>query len=428
MSKVNVVTLLASDDRFIKRGKLLQALSLNLSEIFNDEEIVNAATSSITSYRNTAAFLNLLQYANKQNDSLIEQQFDKTQILEVITNGIVVLGYQNLADSDVKDILKSDYIEYKDLDIEHIESATSAKSDFISNWAANNVTSLSSAKKSSSTSEFKSVESKSNIKSKQAVKSSTNVKFDVDDDEYWVQSVRLDFPMIPQPNSRDVRYETTAHNQQYCIYGESILPWNQSQITCLTDVNRFNKSDILRLFPLIRLYTRSPYMYREYDKLDYDEDLGVIFKISGFTQKQIRQNILEYPHLDFLDREVKINGKMTTIPFWKHIEIDGEIQLTASIWGQTKDTKNLPKTESFMREYVVRKYILESTLGGIEHKYPMRGSLKPFLTLYAPPEYYIDHGYDPFEIGRKCIEARQSFKFTRNPVVKLNQVNAEMSV
>lgn len=394
MDTCDISTILTCDTRFTKNGSKLHNTSLILNEIFSDTQICKELSESIPFLKNAVKLLNLLLYANKLNDSFVSTTFDIELVKKVMHEGTEVLHYVDIDDIELKSALGSDYIDFKYVDIS--TDTISKKSEFLTNLFSSSSSNLVSSKLSSSNDLIDSFE----------------------DAEFWAQSVRLDFPYLPQPDSSNIIGQADVNFNQYYVYGESNLPWNQSQITALTDVNKFTDFDILRLFPKIRLYTRSPYMYQEYKGLEYDEDLGIILKIKGFSKKKIKQNIIEYPHITNLDRWVKHKGKTITIPFWKHIEIDGKIVSTVSIWDELEDTKKLPKTESFMNEYVVRKYLLERA-AGIEHKFPLRGDLSPFLTLYAPPEYYVNLNYDPIVIGRTCVVSRQKFKYTRNPVLPL---------
>lgn len=390
--KFDIPSLLSSDARFLKRGQPFQKACYALSEVFCDFEVSAELGKSFKHAKNIAYFLNILQYANLNNDSIAYTNFTRTEVIAIMQKGFpAIYHYEELSEVELKSVLKSDYIDYKDISSEEIDES---KNKFLHQ--------ILNQSKFEEYPSFPIVDINSNI----------------DDSEYWIQSVSLDFPYIPQPDGNSKAVEFQNNSQVYCLYKEAVLPWNQSQITALTDCNAFSDSDILKLFPQVRLYTRSPYMYQKYDGLDYDEDLGVILKIKGFTKKQITKNIIEYPHISYLDRWVKQKGKDVTIPFWKHIEIDGEIVPTASVWDKLSDTKKLPQTESFMNEYVVRKYLLERDKG-IEHKYPLRGELDPFLTLYASPKYYEGYGYDPLTIGRQCVSSRVSFKRSRNPILKM---------
>ena len=214
------------------------------------------------------------------------------------------------------------------------------------------------------------------------------------------------------------------NGEEYNIPSDKILPFDQSQITCVTDYHRFSDEAILNLFPPMRIYTRDSKMYQSYlnyPNLEYDEDLGIIFPISNYTVDQIKKNIIEYPHFNVPDRIVtdKKLDKEVLRDFWKDIEIDGKIFPTHKVWDELEDTKHLPKHPVFMNEYVVRRYILDRTIGKVKHKYHMRGDIRPFLTLYNTPDYYKDLGYDPIQIGKQCIKSRQAYKFSCNPIVRL---------
>lgn len=242
------------------------------------------------------------------------------------------------------------------------------------------------------------------------------------DDDYWIRSVSFETPFMPNCDYSNITYKTSKGQSDFVIYGEAIKPWNQSMIGMYTESSSFSDKEVLSLFPDIRLYTRGNEVYNKVDGFEFDEDLGVIIRISGYTDDQLRQNIVEFPHIFQFDRWVKWHGDEVTIPFWRHIELEGKMVKTTSVWGtdELPDTIGLPKTPIFMNEYVMRKYILEE-LDGVQHRYKMRGTLKPFLTLYAPPSYYKAKGYDPLEVGRKCIEARKALCYTRNPIINMHE-------
>ena len=55
----------------------------------------------------------------------------------------------------------------------------------------------------------------------------------------------------------------------------------------------------------------------------------------------------------------------------------------------------------------------------IKHRYPMYGTLDPYLTLFMPASDYASLGYlDATELAKKCVEARVSYKQSRNPVIR----------
>ena len=400
--KQDLSTLLISDKRFTKCGVSLASTYRTLSELFGDDDIIAILSKSRKSVKTAARLINLLRYADKQNDSFANQTFSKEYLTEILESGEVNSAYDDILDKDLEYDLSSNYLDFKEFesyfDSEESSEIPSKASMFLHRSLDQNE---------------KSVEDDSYIE----VDISTEF-----DESYLIQSVSLNLPTVANVNSQDVKLDFVFNDVNYRLYGESRLPEDQSQITCFTDVNRFSDSDILNLFPPIRLYTRSPYMYQKYEGLKYDDDLGVIFPIAGYSEKRIRKNIIEYPHLENVERIVKIKGKDTVIPFWKYIEVNREIVPTISIWNEFADTLKLPKTESFMNEYVVRKYLLDLEYGKVKPKYDIRGSFDSFLTLYAPPAYYRAHGYDPIEVGRKCIESRKSYKYSRNPVVRMYNI------
>lgn len=88
------------------------------------------------------------------------------------------------------------------------------------------------------------------------------------------------------------------------------------------------------------------------------------------------------------------------------------------------EMKGLKKTWPVIREYVVRRYLLERDIKGIEHKYPMFGTLDPFVTLFMPSKIYREEGYkDSVDIARQCVKSRVSYLQSRNPVIRRLEEN-----
>ena len=105
--------------------------------------------------------------------------------------------------------------------------------------------------------------------------------------------------------------------------------------------------------------------------------------------------------------------------FYSTIEIDGQLQNVLDIWDTLPESKVIPKTADFLKEYVVRRYLLERDVKKINHKYPLYGSLDPFLTLFTTPEEYSKLGYkDCEDLARKCVQARIRYKQSRNPILR----------
>lgn len=231
------------------------------------------------------------------------------------------------------------------------------------------------------------------------------------------ENLYLKAPTIPLMDTRVVwlSFFSPQDNEVIEIHPSiPIVPTMQREISLTTDVNIMTNADLMNLFPNRYINTRAAVMYTPVSGLEFDEQLGVIFPVEGFTTEQVRENIIKYPHFFQLDRWVKDE----CLSFYSHIEIDGTLNDTLSFWDNLPESKVLPKTAEFIKEYVVRRYLLERDIKGIEHKYPMRGSLNPFLTLFTTPADYAKFGYgDPIALARQCVEARVSFFYTRNPVI-----------
>lgn len=430
MNSTGIEQLLTEDARFTKGSfQLSQRCSELFENIISDAQGLHILANKQAAER-VVRYLNLLLLGADRNDSIVTTCITSELFVDILFGKNLYQMFDHISNLDLKEHLGDKYVEssYVDFDVvvgqdtyaptsNPLDIVQSTISEQVPDEVVNNSIPLSDT--------YRETVPKPEFLEKLAIEGYTVLQ----DPKYWAEAVALDWPLFPLADFNNIVYKHHTEIRDYVIYGETMNPWNQSQISVVSDVNRFSDQDILNLFPPFRLYTRSQYMYKKYDGLDYDDDLGVIFKIKGFTKKQITKNIFEYPHLDCLDRHVKIHGKDTTIPFWKHIEIDGEMCLTSAVWDKLSDTKHLPKTESFMREYVVRRYILEETVKGVDHKYKMRQDLRPFITLYAPPDYYSQKKLDPIEIGRECVKARIALAKSTNPILRMiRESNAEMSV
>ena len=79
----------------------------------------------------------------------------------------------------------------------------------------------------------------------------------------------------------------------------------------------------------------------------------------------------------------------------------------------------IPYNSDYIKEYVIRRYLLERDVDNIKHNYPLFGTLDPFLTLFTTVEDYINYGYtDVEDIGRQCVKARVAYKQSRNPILR----------
>lgn len=196
------------------------------------------------------------------------------------------------------------------------------------------------------------------------------------------------------------------------------IPRRQRDISATTDVNRMTDNDLMRLFPNHFVRTRAEAMYDDIG-LPSDPQFGNIIPIEGYTQEQVLKCIIEYPHLYKLARHQSGLQSNTNFPsFYGWIEINGELVPTMDIWDSLDVAKKLPRQAEYVKEYVVRKYLLDRDINNSYFKYPLFGELQPFLTLVMPAEEYAKRGYDPLTIARQCVLSRVAFKQSRNPIIR----------
>lgn len=230
------------------------------------------------------------------------------------------------------------------------------------------------------------------------------------------EDLYLKSPIVPLFDIEKPWLNVEKDGEIYTIYTSlPIIPETQREISVTTNINLMTKSDLMRLYPNQFIRTRASCMYEPIANLDYDEDIGIIPQIDGFHFEQIRNNIIKYPHFYKLKR--KIDDKF--VSFYSHIEINGVLYNTLDVWDTLPESKILPKTTEFIKEYVVRRYLLERDEKNIKHKYPLFGSLDPFLTLFTTPVGYKKLGiYDAEDTARQCVSARVQYLQTRNPILR----------
>lgn len=202
------------------------------------------------------------------------------------------------------------------------------------------------------------------------------------------------------------------------------IPKRQRDISATTDINKMSDSDLLNLFPNHFIQTRAQAMYEDIG-LERDPQFGNIIPIEGYSTEQILKCIIEYPHLYKLARHQSGLQSGTNFPsFYGWMEIGGELIPTMDIWDTLPISKQIPRQAEYIKEYVVRKYLLDRDIGNCYFKYPLYGELHPFLTLVMPAEEYMKHGYDPLTIARQCVLSRIAFKQSRNPIIRRLKQNA----
>lgn len=231
-----------------------------------------------------------------------------------------------------------------------------------------------------------------------------------------LSDISLKPPKVPQFDYNKIYLQEQIGQDVYTIYTSlPEVPKVQNEISLTTDINKMSDQALLNLYPDHFIQTRSPEMYNKIPGVDYDDVLGLIIPIQGYTRNQIIDNIIKYPHILKLQRKVADE----TQSFYKTIEIKGHLQDTLKIWDDLSESKFLPKTRPFIREYVMRRYLLERDVKGVKHKYSIFGDIRPFITLFQHSDDYIKMGYkNTVEIARQCVEARVAYKKSLNPVMR----------
>lgn len=234
------------------------------------------------------------------------------------------------------------------------------------------------------------------------------------------EDVYLQGPIIPRFDVNSIYATKKVDSETFTIYDAfPSVPTRQCEINITTDVNKMTDKELLNLFPNQFIYTRPAALYSEIPGWDYDEKLGAIPKILGFSKKQIIENIVKYPHLENIIRKGYIDGKEAYVEFWKYIEINGKLYKTTEKWDSLPDTQKIPRTKTVVEEYVLRRYLLERDIQGVEHRYNMYGELSPFLTLFMPAKDYMKYvTLNSIDIARLCVNSRVNYYYSRNPMIR----------
>lgn len=229
--------------------------------------------------------------------------------------------------------------------------------------------------------------------------------------------ILLSPPQYPQlDTTRIFAEDTSGPNHLVIYYSLPEVPTCQREISVTTDITKMRDSDLMNLFPnrVINIRNKDIYTYTALE-LEVEPNLGYIIPVEGYTRKQLIDNIIKYPQLIKLRR--MIDGQLTN--FCDNIEINGELFNTLDIWETLPESRKIPRVSGFVIEYVARRYLLERDIKHIQHKYPLFGSLGPFLTLFMSPDDYAKYGYkNPIELARNNVNARVSYKTTRNPILR----------
>ena len=230
--------------------------------------------------------------------------------------------------------------------------------------------------------------------------------------------ISLSFPKVPRFDPNKV----WAIGKD--IYGRLIpihptlpeIPTVQNEISITTDVSKFSKQDLLNLFPNKRLKPRHDELYQKVEGFDWDPVLGYIPKILDFTKEQIVENLIKYPKFNYMYREFGEDNRVNFTSFLESNENLVPLKVAVEV---VPDMVALPKSKIFYMDYIVRRYLLERDVLGIEHKFPMYGTFDPFMTLFTTMEEYAALGYSDFEsMAKQCVIGRVKFYQSRNPLVR----------
>jgi hypothetical protein len=192
------------------------------------------------------------------------------------------------------------------------------------------------------------------------------------------------------------------------------IPKRQRDVSITTNLDLMSEKDLLNLYPKQFIKTRASILYVEQATLNIDPKYGFITPIEGYTEEQILKNIIEYPH--FYHAVRLQDGKLES--FYSYMEIDGELKDTLELWDTLSIADKIPKHTEFIKDYIMRKYLMDRDIQHKEFKYPLYGTLESFITLFMPASEYQNLGYDPIELARQCVRSRISYKQSRNPVLK----------
>lgn len=204
------------------------------------------------------------------------------------------------------------------------------------------------------------------------------------------------------------------------------IPTKQCEVSCTTRVESMSDEDLLNLYPKNFIRTRSPLMYQPKEGITLDPDFGLLIPVDGFTDAQVRDCIIRYPHIFKLRRKGP-DGSVQS--FYNHIEIDGELIDTLEAWNFLPEAKvfdfdsmeTRQEQVEFMKEYAIRRYLLERDVKGVNHKYDVIGALPEFITLFMPSYMYEAEGYgNPVDLARVCVQSRVSYLSSRNPRIGKN--------
>ena len=222
-------------------------------------------------------------------------------------------------------------------------------------------------------------------------------------------------PEVPQFNISKPWIQKRCGSDLLTIYTTiPEIPKKQRDISITTDVNLMTEKDLLNLYPNQFIRTRAAILYEQQAGQKFDPIYGFITPIDGYDENTILKNIIEYPHFYHAVRSQ--NNKLES--FYSYMEIDDELVDTLEVWDSLDISNKIPKHTEFIKDYLMRKYLLDRDIKHKEFKYPLYGTLDPFITLFMPASEYKNLGYDPVDLAKQCVLSRVSYKQSRSPVLK----------
>lgn len=202
----------------------------------------------------------------------------------------------------------------------------------------------------------------------------------LDDDGFF----RLDMDKEPWLQFKD---DPTVYT---IYYSYPAVPRVQCDITVTTDLNAVLDSELNKLYPNLIIRMRHKKLYEDTMNLGLDIDpiLGWIPKISGFTREEVMHNIIAYPQISVMQKDIDENA-FDYAPFYTTIEIDGELQpINIDTVKSIPDLEGIPFDPVYIQDYVNRRYLLERDVKHIEHKYPDVGNLTEYCCINMPYTWY----------------------------------------
>lgn len=325
------------------------------------------------------------------------------------TSNNPLVDYEPIDDDDVADFLKPRkcYVDFTDVEWDISDGPINAP-NILASQPSNPANQLEKIVSSTSTTSYIKHPNSTRIDRKNDIKLT-------DKSDLYIQP-----PAIPTLDFSCPWATATIDGELWQIHPSlPRIPLKQSDISATTDVSNMTDSDIMKLYPNHFIRTRSNKLYEPIGGTSFHPQFGLIMPILDFEEQVLLQNIVEYPHIFQLRKMV--DGSI--VSFYDTVEIDQRLVPVHEAWNSLPELSRIPFQPDYVKEYVVRRYILERDILHIEHRYPMFGTLDPFLTLFMSADQYESLGYNTLDIAKACVKSRVSYKQSRNPILRRIQSN-----